>query len=105
MTQPSCSAVNRTPEPTSLLNHGLFQKPNKATLRNHFATKEKAIVPIEFDACIFDDGVLLYKVKWPETTNAEVLDRYKNYMNRRYSKFANVMLVFDGYSDEFSTNV
>ena len=102
MTQPSGSAVNRTPEATSLLNHGLFRKPNKATLRNHFATKEKAIVPIEFDVY---DGVLLYKVKWPETTNAEVLDRYKNYMNRRYSKFANVMVVFDGYSDEFSTNV
>ena len=26
-------------------------------------------------------------------------------MNRRYSKFANVMVVFDGYSDELSTKV
>ena len=45
-----------TPEATSLFKHGLIQKPNKATLRKHFATKEKAIVLIEFNVCIVDDG-------------------------------------------------
>ena len=29
-----------TPEATSLFKHGLIRKPNKATLRKHFATKE-----------------------------------------------------------------
>ena len=94
-----------TPERTSLFKHVLIWKPNKATLKTHFATKEKAIVPIEFDIYVVDGGALLHNVKWPKTTYAEVLDRYENYMNRRYSKFANVMVVFDGYSDELSTKV
>ena len=94
-----------TPERTTLFKHVLIRKPNKATLRNHFATKEKAIVLIEFDICVVDGGALLHNVKWPKTTYAEVLDRYENYMNRRYSKSANVMVVFDGYSDELSTKV
>ena len=74
-----------TPEPTSLFKYGLIWKPNKATLRNHFATKEKAILPIEFDICVVGGGALFHKVKWPKTIYAEVLDRYENYMNRRYS--------------------
>ena len=94
-----------TPEPTSLFKYGLIRKPNKATLRNHFATKEKAIVSIEFDVCVVDVVALLPKVKWPKTTYSEVLARHENFMNRRYSKFANVMFVFDGYSDELSTEV
>ena len=49
----------------SLLKYRLIQKPKKATLRNNFATKEKAIVPVEFDVC--DDGTLLHKVKWSKT--------------------------------------
>ena len=57
-----------TPKPISLFKHGLIRKPNKATLRNHFATKEKAIAPIEFDACVVDGGALLHKVKWPKIT-------------------------------------
>ena len=94
-----------TPESTSLFKHGLIRKSNKATLRNHFATEEKAVVPIEFDVCVVDGGALLQYVKRSKTTYAEVLDRYENYMNRRYSKFANVMVVFDEYSDELSTKV
>ena len=93
-----------TTEPASLLKHGLILKQSKATLRNHFATKEKAIAPIEFDVCVAYDGALIHKVKWPKITYAEVLDCYENYMNRRYSKFANVM-GFVGYSDELSTKV
>ena len=52
--------------------------------------------------CVVDVGVLLHNLKWPKATYAEVLDRYENYMNRRYSKFANVMVVFDGYSVELT---
>ena len=66
-----------TPEPTSLFKHGLIRKPNKATLRNHFATEEKAIVPIEFDVCVVDGGALLQYVKRSKTTYIEVLDRYE----------------------------
>ena len=94
-----------TQGPISLFKHGLIRKPNKVTLRNHFATKEKAVVPIEFDVCVVDGGALLYNVKWPKSTYAKVLDRCENYTNRRYSKFANVMVIFDGYSDELSTKV
>ena len=93
------------PKPTSLFKHRLIRKPNKATLRNHLATKKKAIVPIEFDVCVVDGGALLRKVKWPKRTYVEVLDCYENYMNRRYSKFANVMVVFDEYSEELSTKM
>ena len=63
-----------TLEPTSLFKHGLIRKPNKATSRNHFATKEKAIIPIEFDVCDVDGGALLQKVKMSKTTYVEVLD-------------------------------
>ena len=52
-----------TPEPTSLFKHELIRKPNKATLRNHFDTKEKAILPIEFYVCVVDSGTLLHKLK------------------------------------------
>ena len=60
-----------TIEPASLLKHGLILKPSKATLRNHFTTKEKAITPIEFDVCVVYGGALIHKVKWPKTTWTE----------------------------------
>ena len=73
-----------TPEPTSLFQHRMIWKPNKATLRNHYATKEKAMVLIEFDVCVVYGEAFLHNVKCPKTTYVEVLDRYENNMNRRY---------------------
>ena len=35
-----------TLKPTSLFKHGLIRKPNKATLRNHFAIKDKTMSEI-----------------------------------------------------------
>ena len=81
----------------------MIRKPNKAVLRNHFATKENAMTPDDFDVCVVDGGALLHKVNWPKTTYSAVLDRYETHMKRRYEKYNNVKVVFDGYSDEKST--
>ena len=54
---------------------------------------------------VVDGGALFHKVKWPKISYGEVLDPNENYMNIRYSKAANVMVVFNGYSDELSLKV
>ena len=54
---------------------------------------------------VVDGGALFHKFKWPKITYGDVLDPYENYMNIRYSKVANVMVVFNGYSDELSLKV
>ena len=53
---------------------------------------------------VVDGGALLHKVMWSSGAYKDVIDKYLEYVRRKYRKYhKNVCVVFDGFSDKFST--
>ena len=52
---------------------------------------------------MIDGGALLHKVKWFYGSSfADIIDSYIQYIQNRFSKYENVIIIFDGYNHELS---
>ena len=92
-----------TPEPTSLFKDGMMRKANKSVLRNFFLDKNEPVDDVQADTCIIDGGALLHKIQWQaKGTFKDVINKYINFLKRRYDTYDTVCIVFDGYVDKNS---
>ena len=91
------------PEPTSLFKDCMMRKANKSVLRNFFLDKNEPVDDVQADTCIIDGGALLHKIQWEaKGTFKDVINKYINFLKRRYDTYDTVCIVFDGYVDKNS---
>ena len=93
-----------TPEQAALYHHGLMRKATKSVLRKWILDKFNPSPLESAGMYVVDGGALLHKVMWSSGTYKDVIEKYLEYVRRKYGKYhKNVCVVFDGFSDKFST--